>query len=99
MKRVGRPFSIITPNIKERPRNAKDNYFFIGGYNWDCSKLYIDMVTNKVHYCAERDATTLYEWNSFEEMIVSEVKRITNLFDDKGVVLNEDMHTTPIEIV
>ncbi|MCD0464945.1 SMI1/KNR4 family protein [Flavobacterium sp. ENC] len=91
------PFSIFTPNLQERPKNAKDNYFFIGGYNWDGSKLYIDNVTNKVHYCAEWDATSLYEWNSFEEMIVSEVKRITSLFDEKGIILNINKHTTPIE--
>jgi SMI1 / KNR4 family (SUKH-1) len=92
------PFSIITPNINERPRNAKVNYFFIGGYNWDCSKLYIDKITNKVHYCAEWDATSLYEWNSFEEMIISEIKRITNLYDEKGVILAKNKYTTPIEI-
>ncbi|TCN59861.1 SMI1/KNR4 family protein [Flavobacterium circumlabens] len=93
------PFSIFTPNLKEKPKNAKENYFFIGGYNWDGSKLYIDSVTNKVHYCAEWDATSLYKWNSFEEMIVSEVKRITSLFNEKGVVLNINKHTTPIEIL
>ncbi|QSB25654.1 SMI1/KNR4 family protein [Flavobacterium sp. CLA17] len=93
------PFSIFTPNLQERPKNAKDNYFFIGGYNWDGSKLYLDSVTNKVHYCAEWDATSLYEWNSFEEMIISEIKRITSLFDEKGVVLDKNKHTTPIEIL
>lgn len=92
------PFSILVPNLKERPKNAKDNYFFIGGYNWDGSKLYIDTETGKVHYCAEWDAISLYEWNSFEEMLISEVKRITSLFDEKGVVIDEDLHTTPIEI-
>lgn len=93
------PFSILTTNLQERPKKAKDSYFFIGGYKWDGSKLYIDKETGKVHYCDRWDATSLYEWNSFEEMIVSEVKRITNLFDDKGVILDEDMHTTPIEIL
>ncbi|WP_166923965.1 SMI1/KNR4 family protein [Flavobacterium poyangense] len=93
------PFSLLTTNLQERPKKSKDSYFFIGGYNWDGSKLYIDKETNKVHYCDRCDATSLYEWNSFEEMIVSEVKRITNLFDDKGVILDEDMNTTPVEIL
>ncbi|QBN19682.1 SMI1/KNR4 family protein [Flavobacterium nackdongense] len=92
------PFSIFTPNSFERPENSKDHYFFIGGYNWDGSNLYIDKQTNKVHYCDRWDATSLFEWNSFDEMIVSEVKRITNLFDEKGVVLDENKYTTPIEI-
>lgn len=92
------PFSLITPNTIEKPKNAKQNYFFIGSYKWDGSKLYIDNETGKVHYCDRWDATSLYEWNSFQEMLVSEVKRITSLFDEKGVIINEDLHTTPIEI-
>lgn len=93
------PFSIITPNTIEKPKNSKESYFFIGSYKWDGSKLYLDKETNKVHYCDRWDATSLYEWNSFEEMIVSEVRRITNLFDDRGIILNENMHTTPVEIL
>jgi hypothetical protein len=93
------PFSLTTPNTIERPKNAKENHFFIGGYKWDGSKLYIDKETGKVHYCGRWDATSLYEWNSFQEMLVSEAKRITNLFDDKGIILDEDVHTTPIEIL
>ncbi len=27
------PYSIITPNVYERPENSKPNFFFIGGYN------------------------------------------------------------------
>lgn len=92
------PFSLITPNTIEKPKNAKANHFFIGSYKWDGSKLYIDNETGKVHYCDRWDATSLYEWNSFAEMLVSEVKRITSLFDEKGVIMNEDLHTTPIEI-
>jgi len=92
------PFSIFTTNLIEKPKNSKDSYFFIGGYNWDGSNLYIDKQTNKVHYCDRWDATSLFEWNSFDEMIVSEVKRITNLFDKKGVILDENRFTTPIEI-
>ncbi len=92
------PFSLITPNTIEKPKNAKEGYFFIGGYEWDGSKLYIDKETGKVHYCDRWDATSLYEWSSFEEMIVSEVKRITSLFDEKGIVIDEDLHTTTVEI-
>lgn len=92
------PFSLIIPNTIEKPKNAKENHFFIGSYNWDGSKLYIDSETGKVHYCDRWDAMSLYEWNSFEEMLISEVKRITSLFDEKGVIINEDLHTTPIEI-
>lgn len=91
------PFSIITPNTQERPKNAKFNHFFIGGYHWDGSHLYIDKATNKVHFCDRWDATSLYEWSSFETMLVSEVKRIATLFDENGVIKDEDLYTTPIK--
>jgi hypothetical protein len=53
------PYSVITPNIFERPKNAKSNFFFIGGYNWDGSHLYIDIETNIVHYCKRWNAKSL----------------------------------------
>ena len=69
---VRQPYSIITPNIYERPENSKPSYFFIGGYNWDGSHLYIDRETNIVHCCERWDATSKKQWNSLEEMIISE---------------------------
>ncbi|WCC43727.1 SMI1/KNR4 family protein (plasmid) [Tenacibaculum finnmarkense] len=81
------PFDLQTPNTLEKPKNTKEEYFFIGGYGYDASKLYIDKNTGKVHYCKRYDATSLFEWESFEEMISQETKRIFKLFDDKGVRL------------
>ncbi len=92
------PYSLNTSNIDERADKAKDSYFFIGGYKWDGSKVYIDKNTNKVHYCARWDATSLYTWDSFEEMIVSEVRRITALFDSNGTIIKKGTPTTPVEI-
>jgi len=92
------PYGLDISNIDERPENAKDSYFFIGGYSWDGSQIYIDKETNKVHYCDRWDATSLLKWASFEEMLVSEVKRFTKLFNENGVIINEDLFTTPIEI-
>lgn len=45
------PFSLSLLNIYERPKNSKDTFFFIGGYDYDGSKLYIDKLTGEVHYC------------------------------------------------
>ena len=102
-KQIGRdeeaaaqPFSLSDINVWEKPKNAKPEYFFIGGYGYDGSKLYIDKNTNKVHYCARRDATSLKEWDNFEEMIISETERIFKLFDDKGVRLVTSKETLPI---
>jgi hypothetical protein len=102
-KQIGRtveasrqPYSPMIANVDERPSNAKDTYFFIGGYSWDGSRLYIDKKSNHVHYCDRWDASSLYEWCSFEEMLVLEVKRITSLFDEKGIIKDRNKYTTPI---
>ncbi|MCW3122348.1 MAG: / family protein [Flavipsychrobacter sp.] len=95
---IWQPFSLDTPNTIERPKNAKDEYLFIGGYNWDGSLLYIDGMTCKVYYCLKRDATPLYEWNSFEEMLVGEVKRIQKHFDKEGRRIDKSVPTTPFVV-
>ncbi|MFV0505705.1 MAG: SMI1/KNR4 family protein [Bacteroidales bacterium] len=90
------PLDLQTPNGWEKPKNAQTNHFFIGGYGCDSSKLYMDVDTGKVHYCARRDATSLYEWESFEYMITEEIKRIFSLFDNKGVRLVSSKETLPV---
>lgn len=89
------PFSLITPNLHERPENALENYFFLGGYNWDGSLLYIDKETNIVHCCERWDATSKVQWNSFQEMLLSELKRLYTFFDDQGKEIDEDVSTLP----
>ncbi len=90
------PYSIITPNVFERPANSKDSFFFIGGYNWDGSHLYIDKETNTVHFCTREDATSLISWNSLEEMLLSEIERVYKLFDKNGKEIDECVPTIPI---
>lgn len=90
------PFALNISNVYERPKNAKDNYFFIGSYDWDGSTLYIDCNTNHVHLCQREDSTSLYEWNSFEEMLSSEIDRIFSLFTEDGRQIDENQSTLPI---
>lgn len=89
------PYSIITSNVHERPENAGNNIFFIGSYQWDGSHLYIDKETNKVHCCERWDATSKIQWDSFQEMLISELKRLYTFFDDEGRELDEDASTLP----
>ncbi|OXA71216.1 1,3-beta-glucan synthase regulator [Flavobacterium aquidurense] len=93
--KIRQPYSIITPNLYERPDNSNDNFFFIGGYNWDGSHLYIDKETGFIHCCERWDATSKIQWESLEGMILSELKRLYLLFDNNGVELDEDIETTP----
>lgn len=89
------PYSIVTTNVFERPDNAKDSYFFIGGYNWDGSHLYIDKKTNTVHCCERWDATSKIQWAFLDEMLLSELKRLYQMFDDEGRDLDENKQTIP----
>lgn len=91
------PFGLLEPNIYEKPKNAKDTYFFIGGYRYDGSKLYIDSEDGKVHFCKRRDASSLLAWDSFEDMLLSESKRIFTLYDDRGRMLAPSEKTLPIQ--
>lgn len=96
MEAVPQPFPLDIPNIYERPANSKKNYFFIGGYRYDGSQLYIDTSTGKVHYCKMKDATSLYCWNSFDEMLESEIPRIISLFDKHGRIEGSKSKTLPV---
>jgi hypothetical protein len=93
---AGLPFDITTPNTLERIKNLGDNKLIIGSYFYDGSKLYIDNVTSKVHLCDRYDATSLYEWPSFDEMLDSEIKRLVTLFDKLGRQIDENRSTLPI---
>lgn len=94
---IQQPFSIITTNVKERPRNSMNEYFFFGSYNWDGSLVYINTIDNHVYLCKRDDATPLYKWNTFETFLESEVKRICSLFNENGEEKVPDSSTLPIE--
>ena len=88
------PFNLAWLQI-EKPRNSTDDMFFIGTYNWDYSFLYVTP-DQKVHFCHREDATSLFTWDSIEDMLLSEIKRIYTLFDDRGVAIDPKHPTTPI---
>ncbi|WP_316831981.1 SMI1/KNR4 family protein [Pedobacter aquatilis] len=89
------PFDIRTKNLFERPTNSKKHFFFIGGYDWDGSMVYIDSLSESVHLCSNDDATSLLSWSNFENMLSSEIDRLIALFDDKGLELDITASTLP----
>ena len=93
---IPEPFSLSELNRFERPKNAKESHFFIGGYDNDLSKLYINTEDGTVHFCKRWDATSLLSWNSFEEMILSETRRLLSLHNDRGEILVPHEKTLPI---
>ena len=90
------PFDLSDPNVYERPKNADKSYFFFASYSKDGSRLYIKDDSEKVYYCARRDATPLKEWNSFSEMLIEEIQRLRSLHDADGMLKSTRRSTLPI---
>lgn len=92
------PFNIEDVQKSERPKNATPEMFFFASYNYDCSKLYLNTLDNKIYYCDRYDATPLKSWDSLSDMITSEIERIFSLFDTDGRISNRMAPTTPVVI-
>ena len=90
------PFDLSDTNVYERPKNADSNCFFLGGYSYDGSLLYIKDDVSTVYYCARRDATPLKEWNSFSEMLIEEIQRLKSLHNADGMLQVPSEETLPI---
>ena len=90
------PFDLSIPNVYERPSNADASCFFIGGYSYDCSNLYMRSGSQKVFYCPRWDITPLKEWNSFSEMLIEEIQRLRSLHGADGMLKSTRRSTLPI---
>ncbi len=90
------PFDLSIPNVYERPSNADASCFFIGGYSYDASKLYMRSGSQKVFYCPRWDITPLKEWNSFSEMLIEEIQRLKSLHGADGMLQVPREETLPI---
>ena len=92
---VWQPYSILFNNQYERPANSNDEMFWIGGYNWDGSHIYINK-NNEICYCSRYDANPLKKWPSLSEMLLSEIERLYLLCDEKGEQYDAKIPTIPI---
>ena len=90
------PFDLSIPNVYERPSNADASCFFIGGYSYDASHLYMRSGSQKVFYCPRWDITPLKEWNSFSEMLIEEIQRLKSLHGADGMLQVPREETLPI---
>ena len=90
------PFDLSDPNVYERPKNADKSCFFFASYSKDGSRLYMKDGSDKVYYCARRDATPLKEWNSFSEMLIEEIQRLRSLHGADGMLKSTRRSTLPI---
>jgi hypothetical protein len=92
---VYQPYHLDVINNKERIRDSKETYFYIGSYNYDGSRLYIDITDGKVHRCDRRKSISLNAWANFGEMIEKEVLRIQLLYTPAGLRKDPSIPTVP----
>jgi hypothetical protein len=89
------PFDLITPNVYERPEDATEDQFFIGGYNWDGSLIYMDKRTFQIYRCNRESVEPLNTWKNLDAFLLKEVKRLSTLFDEKGMEKDGNTPTIP----
>jgi len=89
------PYSILTPNAEERPRDAGEEHFFFGAYGYDGSGLVLDCRTLRVTRCSRGTVKPLNTWECFDVMIEKEAERLSKLFDGQGRPKDPDAPTTP----
>lgn len=88
------PYSLVSLNKYDKPRNSTEEMLFIGSYDWDGSLLYMT-TDEKVHCCHCNDSTSLFIWDSISSMLISELKRLYTLFDHSGIQIDDTHATTP----
>ena len=89
------PISMEYPNVLERPRNADQRDVFFASYKWDGTQVLVKE-DGSVTACSRFNAqTTLFQWPSIEQMMISEVTRIAHLFDRNGQKIEEGKPTVP----
>jgi len=76
------PFSIETPNVLSRIRDARDTMLFIGSS--DYHPLYVDTRDGSIHKCTRESVTSLKCWSTFDDMVIDEVSRYDSHFDSGG---------------
>ncbi|TCJ15267.1 SMI1/KNR4 family protein [Flaviaesturariibacter flavus] len=92
------PFSIITSNVDERVDDAMNEDFFIGGYDWDGSLVYLKSSEERVFRCSRESVEPLNTWENFKTYINEECNRLSRLFDANGKLIESDSPTCPIPV-
>ncbi|HEX2939356.1 MAG TPA: SMI1/KNR4 family protein [Ruminiclostridium sp.] len=92
------PYSLIDSN-NGRPKKAPDTWLYFGSYSWDGSMVIIDLENgsnhNKIYRCSREDTKILNEWPDFWSWLLSETQRLSMMFDQNGVELDENAPTIP----
>lgn len=92
------PYSLLTENL-ERIKNCPKTWLYFGSYSWDGSKVFINTEKNtkisKVYRTSIHDMKILNEWPDIWTWLLSETQRLSELFDENGLELDDEYPTTP----
>jgi hypothetical protein len=92
------PVSLEYGNTTERPRGYTPDMTFFGWYSYDASKVYARSYDERIFMCPRYTVEpTLCEWPDFQTFLLSEAKRLADLFDERGHMLDEKVPGVPLE--
>lgn len=77
------PFSIETVNKKERPKNAKEEYIFIGSYSETGNLIYIDAKNGKLSICKVNNANPIITYENLFNFLLEELSDIFEKYNSK----------------
>ncbi len=94
------PYDMVAMNEPlEKPRDASASILIIGSYEWDGSPLYIDLESQdpaRVFRCSRESSLPLNSWDSFWQMLYSEVARLSIIYDEWGRKIDPNVSTIPV---
>ncbi|BDC99592.1 hypothetical protein PEPS_18730 [Persicobacter psychrovividus] len=78
------PFDFIFYNNEEKLPGLPNDMVVIGGYRWNGSKLCLNLKTEEVIFSSTDSYKELMKWSSLEEMLGSELNRLSNRHTKEG---------------
>lgn len=91
------PYDLLDLN-EELANEISSKWLAFGSYLWDGSTMYYDVTSddNKVFIC-ERDSTKKMKiWDNIYLWLNEEINRLSKMYDENGIEIDEDEPTTPI---
>jgi hypothetical protein len=71
----------------------RNRFVAVGGYSFDASTVCIDRHDESVHLFLRNDGEPKLTWSNLEHWIVSEINRLSMLFDPSGRRLVDESET------
>lgn len=93
------PYDIVSMNRYERPKRLRADVLLIGSYSYGNGfLLYIDPGSQRIYRCQRSDGEPTNKWQSFGQMLLAEVNRFDQLFDEDGILRDRNAVLMPEDI-